>query len=491
MTPVTFAPDLPATGCHFMSSAAHLHEDRLFPAEPGVRAIARALYGQVRDLPIVSPHGHTDPRWFSQNAPFENPAALFLAPDHYLFRMLYSQGVALDALGVPSRRGASRTDPRSAWRLFAEHVHLFRGTPSAIWLNHVLVEVFGITDRLDARSADAIYDAIDAVLKTEAFRPRALFDRFNIELLATTESPVDTLDHHHAIAASPWNGRVVTAYRPDAVIDADHEDFFDALERFGEITGEDTMRWQGYLAAHRQRRVDFMAAGATSTDHGHPTAATADLDPRAAEALFDRVVAGKADAAETELFRAQMLTEMAAMSLEDGLVMQIHPGSFRNHNAALFASHGRDKGADIPAATEYVRALQPLLNRFGNEPDFGLIVFTLDETSYARELAPLAGHYPAMKLGPAWWFHDSPEGMMRFREQTTETAGFYNTVGFNDDTRAFLSIPARHDMARRVDCAFLARLVAEHRLTEDDAADLAADLAYNLAKRAYKLDAPN
>jgi glucuronate isomerase len=474
-----------------MPATPLLHEDRLFPADAGVRAMARALYGAVKDLPIISPHGHTDPSWFSTDAPFDNPTQLLLAPDHYLYRMLYSQGVDLDALCVPSRSGAPDTDPRAAWQTFAEHFHLFRGTPSAMWMTHVLGEVFGIEDRLDGNSAASIYDAVDAALKTPAFRPRALFDRFNIEVLATTESPTDTLDHHHAIARSGWSGRVVTAYRPDPVIDADHEDFFDALETFGDVTGEDVMTWRGYLAAHRQRRVDFMAAGATSTDHGHPTALTADLDRADAEALFQRLVTRKGREGDAELFRAQMLTEMAAMSLEDGLVMQLHPGSSRNHNAGLFASHGRDKGCDIPTRTDYVHALKPLLDRFGNEPDFTLILFTLDETSYARELAPLAGHYPALRLGPAWWIHDSPQGMMRFREQTTETAGFYNTVGFNDDTRAFLSIPARHDMARRVDCAFLARLVAEHRLAEDEAAELAADLAYTLAKRAYKLDAPN
>ena len=471
-----------------MPASPLLHEDRLFPADPATRSVARELYAGVKDLPIVSPHGHTDPRWFSQNEAFPDPAALFLAPDHYLYRMLYSQGIDLEALGVPSREGAPQTDPRAAWRVFAAHFHLFRGTPSAMWMTHVLGEVFGIEARLDAASADTIYDTVDAALKTEAFRPRALFDRFNIELLATTESPTDTLEHHHAIAKSGWGGRVVTAYRPDPVIDADHEDFFEALEAFGDIAREDVTSWRGYLAAHRQRRVDFMAAGATSTDHGHPTAATADLDRGEAEALFDRIVSKKMREGDAELFRAQMLTEMAGMSLEDGLVMQIHPGALRNHNAALFASHGRDKGADIPTRTDYVRALRPLLDRYGNERDLGLIVFTLDETSYSRELAPLAGHYPALKLGPAWWFHDSPEGMRRFREQTTETAGFYNTVGFNDDTRAFLSIPARHDVARRVDCGFLARLVAEHRLGLDEAHEVARDLAYNLVRQAYRLD---
>ena len=470
-----------------MTKPLSLNADRLFPAETRQREIARALYAEIADLPIISPHGHTDPTWFSENAPFTNPTELLLAPDHYLFRMLYSQGVSLDDLGVASRNGPSKTDPRAAWRLFAEHYYLFRGTPSSIWLDHVFATVFNIDIRLEADTADHYYDVISAALATDAFRPRALFDRFNIEVIATTESPLDSLEPHRKIAASEWSGRVISAYRPDIVVDPDHEDFQTALDRFGEHTGENTRDWRGYLNAHAKSREAFIAIGATSSDHGHPTAQTADLDASEARALFTKVAAGEASTSEAALFRAQMLTEMARMSLEDGLVLQIHPGSSRNHNGPLFERYGRDKGADIPMQTEYVRALQPLLNRFGNDPRLTVIVFTLDETVYARELAPLAGHYPALKLGPAWWFHDSPEGMRRFREQTTETAGFYNTVGFNDDTRAFLSIPARHDVARRVDCAFLARLVSEHRLDIDDAHELAQDLAYHLAKKAYKL----
>ena len=464
-----------------------LHEDRLLPADPDTRAIARRLYGEVKALPIVSPHGHTDPAWFADNEAFANPADLLLAPDHYLFRMLYSQGVPLERLRVARRGEAPSGDPREAWRLFAANFHLFRGTPSAIWLNHVFAEVFGLTVALEAPAADHYYDAMDAALKTPAFRPRALFERFNIEVLATTESPSDDLVHHRKLRAGDWGGRVITAYRPDPVIDCEHEGFKDALVRFATLSGQDVGSWSGYLEAHRIRRAAFAAVGATSTDHGHPTAATLDLSPIEAEALFGAVMSGAATPAQAEAFRAQMLTEMARMSLHDGLVMQIHPGSFRNHNARLFAQFGRDKGADIPMPTDYVRGLRPLLDRFGNEPAFTLILFTLDETAYARELAPLAGHYPILKLGPAWWFHDSPEGMRRFREQTTETAGFYNTVGFNDDTRAFLSIPARHDVSRRVDCGFLARLVAEHRLDEDEAAQVARDLAYALPKQAYKL----
>ena len=467
-----------------------LHPDRLLPADPAIRSVARALYEQVRSLPIVSPHGHTDPAWFATNAAWTNPTELLLAPDHYLYRMLYSQGVPIEALGVPSKASPSVADPLGAWKLFAGHYHLFRGTPSRMWLDQVFSEVFGIDVALEASTAEHYYERMTEALATDGFRPRALFDRFGIELLATTEGPHEDLVHHAAIRSSGWGGRVVTTYRPDAVIDPEHEDFARALVRFADLTGEDVHSWSGYLTAHRKRRADFRAAGATATDHGHPTARTANLSAAEAEALFGRIVGGSWTPEDAELFRAQMLTEMAAMSVEDGMVMQIHPGSFRNHNRALHQAYGRDKGADIPTRTDYVHALRPLLDRFGNEPRLSIILFTLDESAYARELAPLAGHYPCLKLGPPWWFHDSPEGMRRFREMTTETAGFYNTVGFNDDTRAFLSIPARHDVARRVDCSFLARLVAEHRIEDWEAAELAHELTYGLVKRAYQLDEP-
>ncbi len=460
-----------------------LHPDRLFPSDPGQRSIARRLYSAIKALPIISPHGHTDPEWWATNTPFGNATELLIQPDHYVFRMLYSQGISLQALGI----GNADADPRESWRLFASNYHLFRGTPSRMWLDWVFAESFGIDTPLSAETSDHFYDTITEALTTAAFRPRALFDRYNIEVIATTENPLDDLRHHKAIRDSGWQGQVITAYRPDPVVDPEFEGFRDNLKSLSTLSGEDCFSWSGYLAAHRIRRTYFAQMGATSTDHGHPTARTADLSAGEAEALFARVTKASVSPEDAELFRAQMLTEMAGMSIDDGLVMQLHPGVYRNHNPAIFEQFGRDKGADIPLPCEYVHALRPLLSKYGNNPDFTLIVFTLDETSYARELAPLAGHYPAMKLGPAWWFNDSPEGMRRFREMTTETAGFYNTVGFNDDTRAFMSIPARHDVARRMDCGFLARLVAEHRMEEWEAAELAADLAYNLAKRAYKL----
>jgi glucuronate isomerase len=469
-------------------TARLLSEDRLFPPEPSVREIARRLYAEVRSLPIVSPHGHTDPAWFACNEPFPDPSTLLIVPDHYIFRMLYSHGIPLESLGVARvDGGAVEEDSRKIWSLLAENWHLFRGTPSRTWLTYVLSEVFAVEEKLGPTSANRIYDRIAECLHRPEFRPRALFERFNIEVLATTESPLDTLPHHQALRQSGWKGRVITAFRPDPVVDPEYEQFSSSVAKLGELTGEDTGTWAGYLRALADRRRFFASLGATSTDHGHPSAATFDLPRLECESLFQRALAGDASPVQAERFRGQMLTEMARMSVEDGLVMQIHPGACRNHNRAVFSKFGRDKGGDIPTQTEYVRALKPLLDRFGNHPRLSVIVFTLDESTYSRELAPLAGHYPALKLGPAWWFFDSPEGMRRYRERVTETAGFYNTVGFNDDTRAFLSIPARHDVARRVDCAFLAQWVAEHRLDEDEAVEIAIDLAYNLAKRAYKL----
>ena len=471
-----------------MTLPLRLNPDRLFPGDPDTRAAARRLYAGIKDLPIVSPHGHTDPSWFANNLAWNNPADLLIVPDHYVFRMLFSQGVTLEQLGVPrSDGGAVETDPRAIWRRFAERYHLFRGTPSRMWHDWVYVEAFGLDVRLSAETADHYYDVINATLATEAFRPRALFDRFGLEVIATTESPLDDLADHRTIRDGDWSGRVITTYRPDPVLDPDFEGFHANLSRFGVLTGEDVGTWQGYLAAHRKRRAYFADHGATATDHGHPTAFTADLTQDEAAALYQRVANGPVSASDAELFRGQMLTEMARMSLDDGLVMQIHPGSFRNHNAAVFSRFGRDKGADIPTRTDYVTALKPLLDAVGSEPGLTIILFTLDETAYSRELAPLAGHYPALRLGPPWWFHDSPEGMRRFREQVTETAGFYNTVGFNDDTRAFLSIPARHDVARRMDAGHLARMVVEHRIEEDEAHELAHALTYDLVKAAYRL----
>ncbi len=464
-----------------------LDPNRLFPTDTSSRGIASALYDTIKDLPIISPHGHTDPQWFAENEAFPDPAQLFVTPDHYVFRMLYSQGVSLSDLGVPRVDGGpTETDGRKIWQLFAQNYHLFRGTPSRLWLDYSFENTFGLTERLSTDTADAYYDHIADCLTKPEFRPRALFDKFNIEAIATTESPLDDLKWHEMIRQSDWNGKVVTAYRPDNVVDPEFDGFTQNVEQLGALTNCDTMTWEGYLEAHRVRRAFFKSYGATSTDHGHATARTEDLPQADAAALFQKALAGTTTAEEADAFRGHMLTEMARMSVDDGLVLQIHPGSFRNHSGPTLAMHGRDKGFDIPKRTDYVTALKPMLDAVGTNPDVTIILFTLDETTFSRELAPLAGVYPALKLGPPWWFFDSPEGMKRFRETATETAGFYNTVGFNDDTRAFASIPARHDVARRVDCAFLAIQVSTGRLTEEEAYEVATDLTYNLVKAAYK-----
>lgn len=471
-----------------MGRKLHLHPQRFFPPDPQVRGIAMRLFGAVEALPIISPHGHTDPSWFSGNEPFEDAVSLLLWPDHYLLRLLMSQGVPLESLGVPAADTTPvATDRRSIWRLFADYYHVFRATPSRLWLDHVFATVFGLEVRLTPETADHYFDTINAALTRAEYLPRALYERFDIEVLATTEGALDGLEHHAALAQSGWKGRIITTFRPDDVVDPDRGDFVANVQRLGELTRQDTTSWRGYLAALANRRAFFRALGATATDHGHPTARCADLSPRQAQQLFHRILASQQQPGDAELFRAQMLTEMAQMSCDDGMVMQLHAGVWRNHNAMLFDRFGRDKGGDFPIQTNFTAALKPLLDRFGARRDFLLILFTLDESTYSRELAPLAGHYPCLKLGPPWWFHDAPEAMLRFRRQCTESAGFYNTVGFNDDTRAFFSIPARHDLARRIDCAYLAELVATGRLDEDEAAEVAIDLAYRLAKAAYRL----
>lgn len=463
-----------------------LDPDRLFPSEERSRGIARELFEGIADAPILSPHGHCDPRWFAANEAFPDAARLFVVPDHYIFRMLVSQGVKLTELGVPRVDGGeTETDGRTIWRRFAEHYHLFRGTPTRLWVDHALAEVFGVEERLTAGTADAIYDQVNERLAEPEYRPRALFDRFNLGLLATTDSALDDLAAHDTIRGSDWQGHVVPTYRPDAVVDPEFEGFAENVEELGRLTGCDTGSWEGYLEAHRQRRAYFRERGATATDHGHATARTESLDPRQAERLFRTCVEGRATAEEADAFRGQMLTEMAKMSVDDGMTMQIHAGSRRNHSDPVMAMHGRDKGFDIPQRTDYVGALKPLLDTVGLEPGLRIVLFTLDETVLSRELAPLAGVYPSLLLGPPWWFFDSPEGILRFRRLTGETAGIYNTAGFNDDTRAFCSIPARHDVSRRTDCAWLASLVADGRIGLDEAHEMARELTTDLVKRAY------
>ena len=463
-----------------------LHPDRLLPAEPGTRDIARRLYDASRTLPLVCPHGHYNPAVLAANRWPADAASQLVASDHYLLRLLYSHGVPLESLGAtPADQVSGEVDGRAVWRELARHYHLFRGTPSKLWLDHTLSEVVGVADPLTPETADGVYDALSARLDEEAFRPRSFLDRCGVQFLATTDGALDALESHTALRTSDWDGRVVPTFRPDDVIDPDRPGFRDRVVMLAELTGADTSTWGGYLEALRIRRGCFVAAGATATDHGHPSALTCDLSVGEAADLFGRVIGGNPRPGDAECFRGQMLVEMAAMSMDDGLVLQLHTGSWRNHNRALAARFGPDMGADIPTRADYVHALKPLLDRFGNEPGLTVVLYTLDESTYGRELAPLAGHYPVLRLGPPWWFYDSPEGMRRYYRQVTETAGFANTVGFNDDARSLLSIPARHDVARRVNAGYLAELVAEHRLTEDEAADLAVDLAHRLAAETF------
>jgi glucuronate isomerase len=466
-----------------------LSPDRLFSSDPATRAVARDLYARVADLPLVCPHGHVDPHLFADpEATLGSPADLFILPDHYVTRMLYSQGVPLEALGIPRRDGGPvESDHRKIWRLFCENFHLFHGTPSGLWLRHELEAVFGIAELPCAGNADRLYEDLSGKLAAPEFRPRALFERFKIEVLCTTDAASDPLEQHRAMRASGWTGRVIPTFRPDGVVNLDAPGWRGSLEALEAVSGIAIGSYAAFIQALEKQRVFFKSMGAVATDHAVLTPLTAELSPHDAEAIFQRALAGQADAGDAARFTAHMLMEMARMSIEDGLVMQMHPGSLRNHNRQVFEGFGPDRGADIPVQTEYTRNLGPLLNKFGNDPRLTLILFSLDETAYARELAPLAGHYPAVKLGPPWWFHDSPNGMRRYFDQVMETAGLHNTAGFNDDTRAFCSIPARHDVWRRVSADWVAGLVLRGLVDEPAAAEMMAELAVGLAKRAYHL----
>ena len=466
--------------------------DPIFAVDARQAAVARELYATARDLPLISPHGHVDPRLLADDEPFGDPARLLVVPDHYVTRMLLSQGIPPARLGVPRRDGEPvETDGRTIWRLLAANWHLFRGTPSRLWLEQTFRTVFGISTPLRRDTADEMYDAIAARLAEPTFRPRALFERFGIEVLATTESPTDDLAQHAKLAADGWGGpggRVISTFRPDDVVDMDQPDWVSSVERMGALAGVSIRSYQDYLEALQARREAFIAAGTTSSDHGHPTARTERLDRSDAARLFDKGLRGEVTAAEAEIFRANMLFEFAGMSIEDGLVMQLHPGAVRDYNRILFQEHGKDVGGDIPQATDYVHALRPLLQAYGMNPHLRLVLYTLDEDAFSRELAPLAGGYPAVFLGAPWWFLDTPDAMRRFREAVTDSAGFYNTAGFVDDTRAFCSIPVRHDVARRSDAAYLAGLVVQNRLPLDEAAETMADLAYHLPRRIFRLE---
>jgi glucuronate isomerase len=467
-----------------------LHDDRCFDPDPTVRRHARELYEETRALPIISPHGHVDPAILATNEAFSDPASLIITPDHYVLRMLYSRGIPLESLGVPPIDGkppAAEHDPRKIWQTFADNWKVFRGTPTRAWLEYVLYEVLRVKGELDSMSAPFVYDAIAERLRSPEFRPRALFRRFNIEVLATTDAASDTLEHHKALRDVELVGQVIPTFRPDALFRIAASGWPAELSRFERAVGSTIGSYADLMKAVAKRRADFSAMGATATDHAVVVPRTERLTDPEAERLFSKAVERATTEEDQARFEANLLMEMAHMSVEDGLVMQLHAGSLRDHNEHVYRRFGPDLGGDIPVATEFTRNLRPLLNAYGNDARFRLIVFTLDESTYSRELAPVAGHYPSVLLGAPWWFHDSIEGMTRFRRDTTETAGIENTAGFADDTRAFCSIPARHDLARRVDANYLGGLVARHIISMTEASEMARAMAYDLAKRAYRL----
>ncbi|MGY1836639.1 glucuronate isomerase [Blastococcus sp. SYSU DS0510] len=463
------------------------HPDRLLPAEPGVRAVARRLYAGVRDLPVVSPHGHVDPRLLSDDVPFRDPASLLVTPDHYVTRLLHAGGVPLARLGV-GRPDLDERDSRQVWRTLCANWHLFRGTPSRVWLETTLAEVFDVPVRPSAQTADDVYDQIALRLTKDEYRPRALFERFGIEVLATTDDPCDDLAAHASLAADTgFRGRVLPTFRPDRYLEPAAPGWADAVGRLGEVSGVDTGRYAGWVAAMEERRAYFRAHGAVSADHSHEDVGTQPLEAEDAERIYGEALAGRAERSSAVALRRHMLFEMARMSCDDGLVMTLHPGVRRNHHRPTFASFGPDTGHDIPLRGDFTDPLRPLLERFGTHPNLHLVLFTLDETVFSRELAPLAGFYPSVYVGAPWWFLDAPEAVRRFRSAVTETAGFSRTSGFIDDTRAFCSIPARHDMSRRLDSGFLARLVTEHLLDEDEALETAVDLVVGRPREVFKL----
>lgn len=467
----------------------HLSADRYFDPDPAQRKLAVDLYQSIAGLPLICPHGHVDPRLFADpDFSFGSPTELLIIPDHYIFRMLYSQGIPLEDLGVPRVDGGPvETDHRKIWQRFADNNHLFRGTPSGIWLQDELVFVFGIEEKLSGANAQWIYDLIDEKLKSPEFSPRTLYDRFNIELLCTTDAATDRLEHHQAIRESGWHGRILPTFRPDNVINPTMPNWRENIDTLQEVSGIEIHDYRSFIEALENRRAFFKENGAKATDHAALTAVVEPISDDWAEAVFYRALKGSGPEEEQIEFAGHMLMEMARMSIEDGLVMQLHVGSFRNHNAVIFDRFGLDKGADIPITTEFTRSLRPLLSAYGNDPRLTLILFNLDETNYARELAPLAGHYPAVKLGPPWWFHDSLNGIYRYFDQVMETAGIYNTAGFNDDTRAYPSIPARHDLWRRASANWVAGLTVRGIVDEEDAQQMVRALAYDLAKEAYNL----
>lgn len=466
------------------------HPDRLLPADPTTRDVARRLYDSVADQPIISPHGHVNPSMLVDNQPFGDPAELLITPDHYVTRMLFSgAGVDGDQVGRAKHGVASQEDPREIWRRLAENWHRYLGTPVRYWMEHELADLFDVDQALSAETSDAIYDQIDARLKDDSFRPRALFDRFRLAVLATTDDPADDLAAHKALADDPgFGGRVLPTWRADRFMDPSSPRWTGALDDLEAARpGTDCRTYSGLLDALRQSRQHFIAHGCTATDSGVPDAGSTPLEPAEAERIHAAGLSGEATAAEAIAYRHNMLYRFAEMSVDDGLVMQLHPGVIRNHHEPTFEAYGADVGADLPDTAAFTKPLTPLLNAFGTHPNLHLVLFTVDETSFSKEIGPLAGFYPAVYVGVPWWFIDTPAAILRFRDAVTDSAGYYKGSGFIDDTRAFLSIPARHDMARRCDANHLAQRVVTHQMTEEDAAQVILDLVTTIPTSTFKL----
>lgn len=464
-----------------------IDQDRLFPVDPATRSRARDLYARVADLPIISPHSHVDPRILTDDVPFDNAADLLIRGDHYVTRLMHSAGIGLEQLGVQPRDGGVAA-PREVWRTFSENWGLYAGTASGYWLRSILAEQFGVDEHPSGSNSDAVFDQIGSRLAQPSFRPRALFRAYGIEVLATTDDPMDDLAAHVALAADPtFTGRVLPTFRPDAYLAPTAPGWAERISRLAAWNGTRDTDYAGYLSALEGRRAYFIERGAVSADHGVPQPKAIQLEPADAARLFAKAHAGTMSTDEASAFSAHMLFEMARMSTRDGLVMTVHPGVFRNHDHETFTRFGPDSGHDIPVATEFVHSLRPLLSRFGNTPGFHLVLFSVDETAYSREIAPLAGYYPAVFIGAPWWFLDAPDAGLRFRAAVTETAGFSRGSGFIDDTRAFMSIPVRHDMSRRLDAAFLARLVGEGRIDQSEAERIIVDLVDAQPRRVFKL----
>ncbi len=461
------------------------HPDRLLPPDPGVRALARNIYQQVAGAPIFSPHGHVDAALIADNRPFGNPAELLITPDHYVTRLIHAHGVGLDRLGVKN----PDADPREIWRLFCTHWHVFAGTVVRYWFESELSEVFGISVQPGAETADEIYDQLSAQLAKPEFRPRELFDRFNIAVLATTDDPASDLSAHKKLAGDPdFGGAVVPTFRADRYMSPDVPGWKGSLDELAGAAGIDTGSYSGLVEALKARRAYFKECGATATDSGMADAYAEPLPTADCERIHRAGIDGTVTAQDAAAYRRNLLYQLAAMAAEDGLVMQLHADVVRNYDDESFRRFGPDTGHDLPGPSTFTRGLRRVLNDFGRSETFRLVLFTTDETAFSREIAPMAGFYPSVYVGAPWWFIDTPAAIARFRAAATDSAGFSKTSGFIDDTRAYCSIPARHDMSRRVDAGFLANLVATHQLAEDEAYDIARDLVGHTPVSTFRLE---